>query len=117
MNIEKFRNYCLSKQEATESFPFDEDTLVFKVAGKMFALVSISEKPMTVNLKMDPEIILEWRERYSEITPGFHMNKQYWNSVILSDNIPLAELKWLIDHSYAEVVKKLPKKVRIRFEV
>lgn len=117
MDIEKFRNYCLSKQETTESFPFDEDTLVFKVAGKMFALVSLSEKPMTVNLKMDPEIILEWRERYSEITPGFHMNKQHWNSVIFNGTIPLAELKWLIDHSYSEVVKKLPKKVRERFTI
>ena len=117
MDIEKFRNYCLSKQEATESFPFDADTLVFKVAGKMFALVSISEKPMTVNLKMDPEIISEWRDRYSEITPGFHMNKQHWNSVIFNGSIPLAELKWLIDHSYSEVVKKLPKKVRERFTI
>ncbi len=117
MDIEKFRSYCLSKQEVTESFPFDEDTLVFKVAGKMFALVSLTEKPMTVNLKMNPEIILEWREHYSEITPGYHMNKQYWNSVVFNESIPPSELKWLIDHSYSEVVKKLPKKVRMRFEV
>ena len=83
MNIENSETIVCRKARTTESFPLTQIHLCFKVAGKMFALVSLSEKPMKVNLKMDPEIILEWRERYSEITPGFHMNKQYWNSVIL----------------------------------
>lgn len=115
MNIETFRQYCLSKKEVTESFPFDNDTLVFKVCNKMFALTSLTQQPFSMNLKMNVEIVPEWRDKYSDIAPGYHMNKKMWNTVTVSNsNIPKKEILWLIDHSYEEVVKGLPKKDRER---
>ncbi|MCP4440139.1 MAG: MmcQ/YjbR family DNA-binding protein [Aureispira sp.] len=112
MNIEDYREYCLAKPGTTEDLPFDEDTLVFKVMGKMFALTSLSSTDFTVNLKCDPDKAIELREEYDEIKPGYHMNKKHWNTVTfdgdLSDNL----LKELIDHSYEMVVKKMTKKLR-----
>ncbi|MCW5906517.1 MAG: MmcQ/YjbR family DNA-binding protein [Chitinophagales bacterium] len=113
MNIEEVREYCLQKSGVTEHFPFDEDTLAFKVAGKIFLLTSLSAQPFTCNLKMDAGLVPEYREKYTSVAPGYHMNKKYWNTVNFADgNIPRKELLWLIDHSYAEVVKGLPKKVK-----
>jgi predicted DNA-binding protein (MmcQ/YjbR family) len=112
MNIEDFRAYCLTKPNATEDTPFGEDTLVFKVSGKMFALASLDEVPPRVNLKCDPERALDLRDRYEEVTPGYHMNKKHWNTVELSGGIPDAELRAMIDHSYDLVVASLPKKRR-----
>jgi predicted DNA-binding protein (MmcQ/YjbR family) len=112
MNIEDFRAYCLTKPNATEGTPFGEDTLVFKVSGKMFALASLDEVPPRVNLKCDPERALDLRDRYEEVTPGYHMNKKHWNTVELSGGIPDAELRAMIDHSYDLVVASLPKKRR-----
>lgn len=112
MNIEEFRDYCLSKKYVTESFPFDEKTLVFKVAGKMFALSGLEHKPSTVNLKCDPERAIELRDEYSEIIEGFHMNKVHWNTVKIEGNLPNNLLKELIDHSYDLVVKGLTKKLQ-----
>lgn len=108
MNIEQLREYCLSKKSVTESFPFDENTLVFKVHGKMFCLASLSEH--TINLKCDPEKAIALREEFSFVTPGFHMNKSLWNTVDLKENISRQMLCEWIDHSYHEVVKKLPAK-------
>ena len=82
MNIEHLREYCISKEFVTEEFPFDNDTLVFKVQGKMFALISISD-PRSVNLKCDPEYAIELREQYDAVQPGYHMNKKHWNTVEL----------------------------------
>lgn len=110
MNIEEFREYCLSKNHVTESFPFDEETLVFKVAGKMFALAGLEHHPATVNLKCDPEKALELREEYDEITPGYHMNKMHWNTVIIDGNLSHKLIRELTDDSYNLVVKGLPKK-------
>lgn len=110
MNIEEFRDYCLSKKYVTECFPFDEKTLVFKVAGKMFALSGLEHHPSTVNLKCDPERALELREKYPEIMEGFHMSKIHWNTIIIEGNLPNKLLKELIDHSYYLVVKGLTKK-------
>lgn len=111
MNIEWLRDYCLSKAGVTESFPFDEDVLVFKVMGKMFALISVSE-PDTVNLKCEPERAIELRTQYPDaVMPGYHMNKKLWNTVSLC-GVPFSLLQELVDHSYAEVVAGLPKKVR-----
>lgn len=110
MNIEEFRDYCLSKNQVTESFPFDEETLVFKVAGKMFAMAGLEHHPATVSLKCDPEKALELREEYDEITPGYHMNKMHWNSVIIDGNLSHKLIRELIDDSYNLVVKGLPKK-------
>jgi len=111
MDIEKVRKYCLKKKGTTEGFPFDEETLVFKVMGKMFCLSRLSH-PFSINLKCDPEFAIELREKYDGVTPGYHMNKTYWNTVALSVNIPEKEIKDWIDHSYEMVFNGLPKKVR-----
>ncbi len=111
MNVEEVRNYCLAKNGVTEEFPFDEDTLVFKVMNKIFLLTSLSSRPFTCNLKMKPEQINSYREKYSEVMPGYHMNKRHWNTVIFEGaSIPGKELLWMIDHSYEQVIKGMPKK-------
>lgn len=110
MNVEIFRSYCISKRGATEEFPFDSETLVFKVMGKMFALCSLEQVPFRVNLKCDPERALELRDNYPElITGAYHMNKKHWNS-LLPESLPPDLVKELVDHSYELVVKGLPKK-------
>ena len=112
MNIEEFRDYCLSKKYITECFPFDEKTLVFKVANKMFALSSLENHPAKVNLKCDPEKAIELREKYSEIIEGFHMSKKHWNTITIEGNIPNSFIKELIDQSYNLVVKGMTKKLQ-----
>ena len=109
MNIEEYRDYCLSFHGVTEEFPFDEKVLVFKVMGKIFSLTNI-DLFKSVNLKCDPEWAQELREEYIGIVPGYHMNKKHWNTVKMDGSIPSDKLKELIDHSYELVVKKLPKK-------
>src|SRR5437588_10595916 len=109
MDLESFREYCLSKVAATESMPFGEGVLVFKVAGKIFALAALDEIPVTVNLKCDPDLALELRDRYEQVRPGYHMNKKHWNTVEIEGEIPDAELRKMIDHSYDLVAKALPK--------
>jgi predicted DNA-binding protein (MmcQ/YjbR family) len=110
MNLEDFRGHCLAKPKVTEGTPFGEDTLVFKVGGRMFALASLDEVPPRVNLKCDPDLALELRDRYDEVTSGYHMNKKHWNTVELSGRIPATELRQMIDHSYDLVVARLPKR-------
>ncbi|WP_405575284.1 MmcQ/YjbR family DNA-binding protein [Winogradskyella sp. Asnod2-B02-A] len=116
MNIEDYRNYCLSKKEVTEHFPFDEDTLVFKVLGKMFALASLKRwenGEAFINLKCDPEYAQELRAEYDSVKPGYHMHKKLWNSVYInSGELSPKLIRELIDHSYDMVVKGLPKKLR-----
>ena len=112
MNIESLREYCISKKGTSESFPFDEDTLVFKVMGKMFCLTSLSE-PDRINLKCDPEKAIALREEYGCVLPGWHMNKSMWNTVVLDGSVSKKLICEWIDHSYDEVVKKLPKKDKI----
>jgi len=109
MDLAQFRKYCLSKPRATEGTPFGPDVLVFKVSGKMFALAALDEVPTTVNLKCDPDLALELRDRYEQVTPGYHMNKKHWNSVGIEGGIPDPELRKMIDHSYDLVIKGLPK--------
>ena len=109
MDLESFREYCLAKKEATEGMPFGETVVVFKVAGKMFALASLDEVPTTVNLKCDPDVALELRDRYEQVRAGYHMNKKHWNTVELGAGIPEAEIRKMIDHSYDLVVASLPK--------
>ena len=110
MNIADFREYCLTKPDATEDTPFGPENLVFKVGGKMFALASLDDVPPRVNLKCDPERALDLRDRYEEVQPGYHMNKKHWNTVELGGRIPDAELREMIDHSYELVVARLPKR-------
>lgn len=99
MNIEILREHCISKRNVTESFPFGDDTLVFKVAGKIFALVNL-EGDLTINLKCDPSLALELRERYAAVTPGYHMNKKHWNTIYIDGTVPDKEVLSWIDHSY-----------------
>ena len=105
MNKESFREYCLSKKAVTESFPFDEVTLVFKVAGKMFALTSLDKPEFSVNLKCDPERSVELREAYDDVIAGFHMSKKHWNTITIEGNISNKMIIELVDHSYDLVVK------------
>lgn len=105
MDIVTLRDYCISKKGATESFPFGEDTLVFKTKEKIFALVNL-DGDLSINLKCDPSLAIELRERYSSVTPGYHMNKKHWNTVMIDGSVPDAEvLKW-IDHSYDMITRK-----------
>jgi len=111
MNIEEFRDYCIAKKGVTEGFPFDESTLVFKVMGKMFALVNI-QKIEFVNLKCDPEKAIELREEYQGVTPGYHMSKKHWNSVSVLGDIPDKLIYQWVDNSYDLVVSSLTKKLQ-----
>jgi len=112
MDLAEFREYCLSKPCASEGTPFGPDVLVFKVGGRIFALASLDEVPATANLKCDPDLALELRDRYEQVTPGYHMNKKHWNTMEINTGIPDAELRKMIDHSYELVLKSLPKAVR-----
>lgn len=106
MNIEDLRNYCISKKGVTESFPFDEKTLVFKTMNKMFMLTNL-EGDLTINLKCNPEKAIILREQYSAVIPGYHMNKKHWNTVIIDCTINNSLIKEWIDHSYDLVVNSL----------
>jgi len=112
MNIESFREFCLSLPATNEKMPFDQETLVFTVCDKMFALVNI-EKFESFNVKCDPELAVQLREKYSTIIPGWHMNKKHWNTIILDGSLDDKQLQDWIKHSYDMVVKSLPKKVQI----
>jgi len=112
MNIESFRDYCLSFSGVTEEFPFDENTLVFKVMGKMFALCDVDDLE-SINLKCDPIKAIEQREEFPDLVlPGYHMNKKHWNTVSMQDNLPDKLIKEWIKDSYDLVVEKLPKRER-----
>ncbi len=112
MNLEEFQKYCLSKNGVIEDFPFGEGTLVYKVGGKIFAITSFG-KPLSVNLKCDPEEAVELRERYADVQPGYHMNKKHWNTVNFDGKISLKELKQMVDRSYELVIKGLNKNIKV----
>ncbi len=112
MHIEQFREYCLAKKGVTEDFPFNEVTLCVRVMGKIFAITGLDEEQFKVNLKCDPELTEELRENYPEIQPGWHMNKSHWNTVSFEGALDEKMLRFLIDHSYEQVVKSLRKKDR-----
>ncbi|GAB1429829.1 MmcQ/YjbR family DNA-binding protein [Ignavibacteria bacterium] len=107
MTFNEFREYCLAKCGATEDFPFDETTLVFRVGGKMFALIDIETFPLTVNLKCNPEYAVELRERYPSIRPGWHQNKRHWNTIADDGSLPDVLIPSLINHSYDLVFSSL----------
>lgn len=102
MDIETLREYCISKEDVTESLPFGNDTLVFKKGGRIFALANL-EGELNLNLKCDPSYALELRERYPAVIPGYHMNKKHWNTVIIDGSIPDSDIFSWIDHSYSIV--------------
>ena len=109
MHLDQVREYCLNKPRATEGTPFGPDVLVFKVGGKIFAIAALDEVPATVNLKCDPDLALDLRDRFEEVRPGYHMNKKHWNTVDIDGGVPEAELREMIDHSYDLVAKAQPK--------
>lgn len=111
MFLDDLRNHCIEKPGVTEGFPFDKSTLVFKVFGKMFALLDVDSFE-SINLKCEPEKAIELRESHQGIQPGYHMNKTHWNTVLLNDDVTDELLVELIDHSYELVYASLPKKVR-----
>jgi predicted DNA-binding protein (MmcQ/YjbR family) len=115
LNLEKLRSYCLSKKGVTEEFPFDQSTLVFKVAGKIFALTNVDDYS-SVNLKCDPEKAVELREQYDAVQPGYHMNKKHWNTVLIDGSIPEKLLREWVDHSYDLVVLGLTKQQKKALE-
>jgi len=112
MDIEELRKYCLSVKGTKECFPFGEDTLVYKVMDKMFAYMGLEHRDegFMICLKCDPEKAVVLREKYDCVKPGYHSNKKYWNSIYLEHDMPDDELKYWINHSVDEVIKKLPKK-------
>lgn len=112
MNLETIREYCLCKKGVSEDFPFDEETLVFKVSGKMFLLTNINDIEVSVNLKCEPELAVELREKYESVQPGYHMNKKMWNTVTYLGEFSEKEFYKMIDHSYDEVVKGMTKKMQ-----
>ena len=105
MDIVTLREYCISKKGSTETFPFGDDTLVFKAKDKIFALVNL-DGDLSINLKCDPALAIELRERYSSVTPGYHMNKKHWNTVMLNSSVPDKEIFSWIDHSYDLIIGK-----------
>lgn len=109
MNIEQIREYCLKKKGVTEEFPFDEETLVFKVAGKIFLLASLESIPLQINLKCDPEKAFELREEYESVQPGYHMNKKHWITILIDGTVPIKKLFEWIDNSYSLVLAGLNK--------
>ena len=112
MDIESFRDYCLSKRGTSDDLPFDDETLVFRVMDKIFAITRLSDTRLSVNLKCDPEKAIVHRDEHPEIEPGFHMNKKHWNTVDFEGDLSEDFLRALIDHSYELVVKGLKKSDR-----
>jgi predicted DNA-binding protein (MmcQ/YjbR family) len=112
MDLAEFREYCLTKPGAKEGTPFGPDVLVYKVGGKMFALAALDEVPPTANLKCDPDLALDLRDRYEQVNPGYHLNKKPWHTAEIEGGIPAVELRKMIDHSYQLVVESLPKAAR-----
>ncbi|MFA9370657.1 MAG: MmcQ/YjbR family DNA-binding protein [Labilibaculum antarcticum] len=112
MNIEELREYCLSKNAVSEGFPFDEETLVFKVLDKMFLLTNINGE-LRMNVKCDHEKAIVLREMHPTVLPGYHMNKKYWNTVVIDGSVSDNQLKTWIDDSYDQVVGKMTKKNRM----
>ena len=115
MNIEELRDYCIAKPAVTESFPFDESTLVFKVAGKMFLLTDLVDA-FSMNIKNTPEKVLELREQYPSVLPGYHMNKVHWVTVIIDGTIPDSLLKQWIDESCNLIIAGFTRKEKALYE-
>lgn len=112
MTAEEIREYCLKKKAVEEGFPFDNETLVFKVGGKMFLLISLESQPPQFNVKCDPDKASELREKYSYVQPGYHMSKKHWNTVICESAANRKNILSWIDDSYDLVSKSLPKSLK-----
>lgn len=117
MNVEEVREICLSKKGVEESFPFGNDTLVFKAGAKIFLLVSLNSDILQFNAKCMPDRAIELREKFSTILPGYHMNKQHWNTVICDGSIPKTLISSMIEDSYQLILASLSKKIRTALEL
>ena len=116
MNLEPIRTYLLKKKGTTEDHPFGPDALVFKVMGKMYALLAWEQTPLRITLKCNPDDALSLRDQYKAVQPGYYMNKRHWNTITLDGSIPDAEILEMIDDSYALVVRGLKKSLRQKLE-
>ncbi|CAM5304019.1 MmcQ/YjbR family DNA-binding protein OS=Streptomyces alboniger OX=132473 GN=CP975_11445 PE=4 SV=1 [Streptomyces alboniger] len=116
MTPAELRAFCLSFNDAVEEFPFTPEMSVFKVAGKIFALTSLDSRPLTVNLKCDPDLAVQLRAAHPEIVPGYHMNKRHWNTVTADGALPARQLRELIEDSYDLVVAGPPRAHRLRLD-
>jgi predicted DNA-binding protein (MmcQ/YjbR family) len=112
---DELRALCLSLPDTAEDFPFGEDTAVFRVGGKLFALLPVSGA--TINLKCDPERAIDLRKRYTAVAPGWHQNKRHWNTVTIDGDVPGDELAAMVEDSYDLVVASLPKRERDAIDV
>lgn len=112
MNAEELREFCLALKGVEESFPFGEETLVFKVGGKIFLLMALDTQPLRFNAKCEPRLAEELRENYSSVLPGYHMNKKHWNTIVCDGSVPGKKLHDWVHHSYELVRDSLPKKIR-----
>ncbi len=113
MEIDAIRDYCLGKPgKVREGMPFGDDVLVFTVNGKIFVLMMLANRPLTINLKCDPARAIELREQYEAVQPGYHMNKKHWNTVTLNGTVPTKEVYAMIDHSYEQVLRGTKKEHR-----
>lgn len=112
MSIGDITDYCLSKDNVEESFPFGEDTLVFKVSGKIFLLLALNSDPLQFNVKCDPVRALQLREQFDCVLPGYHMNKKHWNTVILDGSLDRRSVRDMIDHSYQLVAGSSSRKAK-----
>lgn len=115
MNIEELREYCLSLKNATECFPFDDVSLVFKVENKMFLLMPLDAVEPSATVKTNVDFTEELRSRYSAVEPPYHFNKTHWNTIYLQRDMPAEEIKQWVKHSYREVIAKLPRKIREQY--
>lgn len=115
MNLEDIREYCLAKPHVTEGMPFGPGVLVFKVCNKMFLLCSLDSEEATINVKCDPEKAIEWREEYEEVQPGYHMNKQHWNTVHIQGRLRPDQIIEMIEDSYHLIINSLTPKQRREF--
>ncbi len=116
MEIDIILSHCLKKEYVEECLPFDENTLVFKVKGKMFLLVALDSWPLQINVKCNPERAIELREQFPDILPGYHMNKKHWNTIICSQALSDKQILGWIDDSYCLVAKSLPQKTQAEFK-
>ena len=117
LNAEFIRDYCLAKKEVTESLPFGPTVIVFKVFNKMFLLLALDTTPIQFNVKCEPNIAIELREKYNAIITGYHMSKTHWNSIIIDGTLSDLFIKQQIDNSYDLIVESLPKSVRSNFKL
>jgi predicted DNA-binding protein (MmcQ/YjbR family) len=116
MTLDAIRTQCLSFPEVEETMPFGPEALVYKVGGKMFALLMPDELPVRLNVKCDPERALELRDRHESILPGYHMSKKHWNTLVLDGSLPAKLVRELVEHSFDLVVGSLPAKVRAAYQ-